>query len=374
MRLALLEMRRARARFGLLTGAVGLLLFLILFQQTLLGGLVTDFVGALRNQSADVLVYGDQARRNVQGSLVTPEQVAAVAKVPGVAAAAGIGQGTFTVDAGGELRDASLFGYELGGPGEPTTLTEGRLPRADGEAVASSADAGDGFDVGDRVRVEPGGYELRIVGLAREIRLSVGPTLFASYATFEAARLAANPDATGVAPSLVGVEVAEGEDAAAVAARIDGQVDGVEALTRARAQQEAPGVASVQQSFSLVLGLAYVVVTLVTGFFFLILTVQKSATLTLLRALGARRRTLVGALLVQVALVVAGGTVAGAVLLVLATRAASTGLSTTADWRGVAVTACVVLVLAALAATVSARRVLRIDPAAAATGQGRGVM
>ena len=44
MFLALHEMRRAKVRFGLLTGAVGLLVFLILFQQALLGGLAA-FVG-----------------------------------------------------------------------------------------------------------------------------------------------------------------------------------------------------------------------------------------------------------------------------------------------------------------------------------------
>ncbi|MEZ5273015.1 MAG: hypothetical protein R2694_12040 [Ilumatobacteraceae bacterium] len=52
MFLAWHEMRRSKLRFGLLTGAVGLLVFLILFQQALLGGLITQFIGAVRNQSA----------------------------------------------------------------------------------------------------------------------------------------------------------------------------------------------------------------------------------------------------------------------------------------------------------------------------------
>ena len=52
MFLAFKEMRRAKVRFGLLMGAVGLLVFLILFQQSLQNGLLTAFVGAIRNQSA----------------------------------------------------------------------------------------------------------------------------------------------------------------------------------------------------------------------------------------------------------------------------------------------------------------------------------
>ena len=55
MFLAIRELGRAKVRFLLLGGAVGLLVFLILFQQALLGGLITQFIGALRNQSATVL-------------------------------------------------------------------------------------------------------------------------------------------------------------------------------------------------------------------------------------------------------------------------------------------------------------------------------
>ena len=79
--LAWREARRAKGRFGLLTGAVTVRVFLVVFQQAVLDGLVTEFVGAIRNQSADVLVYGEDARLNLQGSVVppaAPEEVAAV--------------------------------------------------------------------------------------------------------------------------------------------------------------------------------------------------------------------------------------------------------------------------------------------------------
>ena len=102
MFLALREIRRARWRFVLLTGAVGLLVFLILFVQALTGALIGQFIGALEHQSADVLVYSAQARKNLEGSVVPPTTVDAVAKVPGVARAGPFGQGTFSVRAGGQ--------------------------------------------------------------------------------------------------------------------------------------------------------------------------------------------------------------------------------------------------------------------------------
>ncbi len=73
MFLALKEMRRAKARFGLLIAAVGLLVFLVLFQQSLQNGLLTAFVGGIRNQSAPVLVYSVDGRRNLQGGVIIPE-------------------------------------------------------------------------------------------------------------------------------------------------------------------------------------------------------------------------------------------------------------------------------------------------------------
>ena len=66
------EMVRAKVRFGLLIGAIALLVFLILFQQALRDGLITSFVGAIEHQDAPVLVYSTDARRNLQSSTIPP--------------------------------------------------------------------------------------------------------------------------------------------------------------------------------------------------------------------------------------------------------------------------------------------------------------
>ena len=256
-----------------------------LFQQALLTGLVNQFIGALRNQSADVLVYNDQARKNLEGSIILPDQQAAIPMVEGVKAAAPLGEATFTVTAGGDERDAVLFGYVLGSPGAPTTLVDGRLPQGPGEGVASEKDRADGFDVGDVVQVQPDGVEITVVGIARDINYSVSPVLFVDFSTYEEAKRTRNPDATTILPSVMAVQVLAGESPVDVAARIDAAVDGVEALTRQQAVDESPGVSSVRSSFAIVLALFYLVVPLVTGLFFLIVTFQKASSLTLLRAI-----------------------------------------------------------------------------------------
>ncbi len=374
MFLAVQEMKRAKVRFGLLTGAVGLLVFLILFQQTLLTGLVKQFIGAVERQSGEVLVYNDQARKNLEGSIVLPEQQAAIEALAtdsanGIVDASPLGEATFTVIAGGEDRDTVIFGYELGRPGEPTSLVEGRLPQTDGEAVASEKDRDEGYDIGDVVRVQPDGVEITIVGIARDINFSVSPVLFVNWPTYESAKRTRNPDAQQILPSVMAIDVADATDPADVAALINREVEGVQALTRQEAVDGAPGVSSVRTSFGVILGLFYLVVPLVTGLFFLIVTFQKASALTLLRAIGAPVGMLVRGLLVQVVLVTGLGSLVAFGLYAGALQGVK-NLGVRVEVMPAVTTALIVLALALLTSLVAIRRVLRIDPIAATTGAG----
>lgn len=370
MFLALREMRRARARFGLLVGAVALLVFLILVQQALQTSLITSFVGAIERQSAPVLVFSVDGQRALQGSVIPPPLEQAVVDLPEVAEAGRIGQGTFTVDVDGadDGSEAALIGYDTESLGAPDELSDGRLPEAPGEAVGSAGD----FSVGDTVAVVGGEDppELTVVGLADDAQLQVTPTLFVAWDDYEAAVLAENPDATEVPPSVLGVRPADGVEPAELADRINEAHDEADALTRDEAAAEAPGVADVQRSFQVIFLLFALVVPLVSGLFFLIVTFQKSAALTLLRAVGASGGTLVRSLLVQVALVIGGGLLVGTALYALLTRVEVGTLTLRFDVAGVALWWVLLLGLGLASALVAARRVLAIDPVEATVGGG----
>jgi putative ABC transport system permease protein len=377
MFLALKEMQRAKVRFGLLIAAVGMLVFLILFQQSLQNGLITSFVGAIRSQSADVLVYRTDGRRILQASVVSPDLEQLVRTSPDVGAVGRIGQGTFTVTPLADGVDptpteTSVFGYEVDDLGGPTGLVAGRLPAAEGEAVASDADADAGFDVGDVVRIEPGGLELTVVGLARDARLNVTPTLFVRYGTYLDAVSSRNPDAAVPLPNALGVRPADGVSAADTVARLNLLSDDLDVLTRADAAARTPGVAQVRQSFQVIFLLYGFVVPLVTGLFFLIITFQKAAALTLLRAIGAPASKLVAALLVQVGVVLGGGLASGIVLYGLLARGRIGGTPIRFETTAVVVWVVLLTLGGLLSALFSARRVLAIDPYAATTGAGLG--
>ena len=114
MLLASREIRRAPVRFGLLAGAIGLLIFLVFFQQTLLSSLLNSFTGALQNQSGTVLVYSSEARKNVEASMLSPDVVAKVAAVPGVGQAGPLGVATLTFLVNGQQVDVAVIGAEPG--------------------------------------------------------------------------------------------------------------------------------------------------------------------------------------------------------------------------------------------------------------------
>lgn len=372
MFLAFHEIRRGPVRFSLLALAIGLLLFLVLFQQALQNGLITSFVGALRNQSAPVIVYSLDGQRTLQGSTIADDVESAVRAVDGVGAVAHVGQGTFTVSIeGADPVDASVLGTDDPELGRPTELTAGRNPETAGEAVGSDAD----FEVGDRVEVLGDGtatpVEITVVGVARDVQLSVTPTLFTDLATYEGAVRAVNPQAPSVPVNALFLRPEPGTDPAALAARINAAAPDADAVTREEAADTAPGVAQVRQSFQIIFALYGLVVPLVTGLFFLIVTLQKARSLTLLRAIGARTGVLAGALVTQVLAVTAVGVVVGVGLYRLVTGGGRVGGLTLRFEPSLAATwAVAFLALAVFGSLGSLRRVLRIDPIDATTGGG----
>ncbi len=367
MFIAIRDLWRSKLRFALLAGAIALLVFLLLFLSTLSATLLGFFVGAIENNSADVLVYEDTARGNVQASRLDLSVVGEVAAVPGVAAAAPIGELTLTVEVGGVLTDLSLWGVDLDGPGGPSPVVEGRSP-GPGEVVMDSSAVGEGFEIGEIITLVPSGTELKVVGYVEDVRYAVMATAYLSFEEWTTIYEAEFPSTPFVPLSLVGVEVEQGEDPTAVGDRITAAVDGVEGLDRESAASGTPGVESISQSFSLIVGITFGIVVLVVGFFFLILTVQKMRSFTILRAIGTETSYLAWALIVQIVILVALGSLIATGALWAATLGSNPAFPLSVDVGLVLSVTAAVLVSSSLAGLLSIRRIAKTDPAEAAQG------
>jgi putative ABC transport system permease protein len=249
-------------------------------------------------------------------------------------------------------------------------LVEGRLPERAGEVIANEVDGDIGYALGDVVTVA-GGPSLTVVGVAEDIGINVAPTVFTTPETYLEALRSRNPELAQLPPpNVLGVRPTDGTSPAELAERITAADPDLDALTRSGAADDNPGVASIRQSFNVIFLLFALVVPLVTGLFFLILTFQKAGALTLLRAIGGPARRLVGALLVQVSVVLGVGIAVGLAGYTALSSARISGLPLRFESTAVVVWVVLIAGLGVLSSLASIRRVLRIDPIEATTGQG----
>lgn len=370
MFLALREIKRAKLRFALLIGAVALLVFLILFQYTIQNGLIRAFVGGVENQNAEVLVFNVDGRRTAQSSSMPDELRRLVEETDGVDATGSIWASTFTAVAGDERGPLSVLAFDNPDVGAPE-LVAGTWPTSEGQVVANDSDADRGFDVGERVRIEPGDVTLEIVGLVRDAGINVVPTVYTTPGAYlRVLRTRLGTGAPLPPANVVAVRPAGGVDAAELAERINARSDDLDALDRKAAANRNPGVASIKQSFNVIFVLFALVVPLVTGLFFLILTFQKAESLTLLRALGVSAGALVRSLLTQVAIVLVAGLAIGVLLYLPVSGLRLSSVALRFETTATVVWCAALAALGLISALASVRRVLRIDPIAATTGAG----
>lgn len=361
--MALTEMKRAKLRFGLLTAAVALLVFLIVFLSSLSGALLRAFTGAIESLPADGLVYAQDSRANVQASRLDPGVTGEVAAVAGVEQAGPLAVLSANATVAGEPGELQLIGVTPGSPSQPDGLRSGAFPASPTEVAVDASQAE--VALGDTIRVNGSQTDLTVTGTLVGTQFGTD-TAWMTTQGYEALLTELNPGLPAVPINSVAYTVDPGADAAAVAAQVQQAVSGVEALERDAAVAAIPGVESVSQTFGLLVGITFVIGVVVVGFFFLILTVQKLKTFTLLRATGASTRQLAGSVTGQIVVVIL---LASAVAVALAWGALlglSTGLPVSIDPLTIGGIVAAVLVASLAAGLLSVRRIAHLDPAAAA--------
>lgn len=373
MQLALAEIRRRRGRWVSITGAVAFIVFLVLVLAALSDGLFIGTTGALASSDADALVYSSDGRRSLVRSELPIADLPTLAGVEGVADAGALGVLLATAATDGEAFDIAVIGHLPGRVGEPTQLEEGRRP-ATNEPFAGLADVSlrdKGIELGSSVLLTGSTQPVEVIGFVTDARYLLAGTLWVTLDTWESLRFEIRPETIGrgsVAQALP-FAVADGVPVATVMAAVDAAFGNTETVTTDDAMLSIPGVARQASTFTAIIVVSFVVVGLVIGLFFALVTLEKRAQLAILKAIGSSDYLLLRGVLLQALIATVAGYVVGFGLsrllaLVLPPTVPVDFLAGTARTLFFAT-----IVMGAVGATLSFRRIIRIDPASALGGE-----
>ncbi|KUJ69598.1 ABC transporter substrate-binding protein [Streptomyces albus subsp. albus] len=354
MFVAVRDLRFAKGRFALMGTVIVLITVLVGLLSGLTAGLGRQNISAITGLPADRIAFdasGGGRELSYTDSTVTERQWRRWAGTPGVTRAEPLGITTTRATAGEESAGVSAFGVR---PGSGLAPDSGRID--DGSAVLSTGAAdelglapGDGFTLA--------GQRLTVAAVRGDASFSHTPVVWISLGTW---RKAAPPAGAGDGPTatVIALRTASGADIHAA-----DEAAGTTTVTKDDSLSAIGSYASENGSLQLMRGFLFAISALVIGAFFTVWTIQRSGDVAVLKALGASTATLLRDALGQAVVLLAGGTLVGTGIAValgaLVSGSAVPFLLTPAT---LLVPAGVMILLGALGAVLSIRRITSVDP------------
>lgn len=360
MKLAWKELRRQPGRFASATAILFLLGALLLLLSGLVEGLQANTDSLLRSQSADLIVFSKTAEKSIPQSLIPADIVSQIDGVDGVESTGDLGLiqlGGRLPDAGPrELIDVVVVGYDLPFAGLPAELAPGTT------WVDSTLRARD-VRVGTVIEVGAARTPLRVEGFLDDVGFQTQPTMFVPTDVLATIVAANKPDAVLPAGATQAV-VVETASPASVAQAIDRATGSTETVTRDAAADAVPdtGGGVLQQ----IIGLTVLIAAAVVALFFALLTGERVGLYGVLKAIGARNRSIFAAVMTQaVVLSLIAGVAAAVVAIAFEAALPADSIPFVLTPVRLATSLALLLFASVIGASFSLRRVLRIDPASA---------
>ncbi len=355
--LALIEIKRRKLQFGLVTGVVALISYLIIMVTGLGLGLNEQAGTGLLSLNGDYLAYASNANLSVIRSRLTDEQVADVAAAPGVEQASPVGYIAAVVEYGPDTSDtAATLGIMPGTFAEPEVV-EGEQLAAPGEVLVDRAWVRlAGTEIGDTLPL-PVGFATRdftVVGVVDQGYFFFQPTIFVSLEDWQTLAYQGDPSQRPAAS----VVLVQGNDLSGT------RGDGWEMVTKQEGFRNIEGVQAQQSTVNALRYMGLLIGMLVVGVFFYVITLQKVSLLGILKAIGASGTFLVTQGLLQVFLVALGGALisVGLALLTEATLLSSDAVPIMFTPGALLTSSASVVVGGLVGAALSVRQVAAIDP------------
>ena len=367
MNLAVAELRRAKGRYASITGALSLIVFLVLVLGALGDGLFFGGTGAVRSSTAPAYAFSQDAEGSLIRSRLPLSDESRLEAEAGVTQATAIGALITTTSSVPGGADLVVMGFvpEVDPAGVPSQVVSGRLPTPDqpqGVAV-DEALADQGLGIGTTLTV--GGVAQEVVGVVADAGYQGLPTAWVAMDSYADMRAAVRPELAGqpIEASTFGLALADGVTADQVPAP-----PGTAILSNTDTYLSIPGVREQKSSLNAIIYASLAVGGLVVALFFALVVLEKRELFAALKALGASSGKLGGGVVLQAL----GATVSAVVIGALAARGVGYLLPDDIPFlfrpQTLAVSAVLTIVAGVIGAVLSLRRISRIDPATALGG------
>lgn len=372
MFIALRDLAYARGRFLLMGFVIVLVAYLMTFLSGLSAGLISNNVSGLMVLPVTHIAFQYDDTPTFRGSLIERAMWEGWAAKPGVRKAEPLGHTTFNGrDQNDKPLEFVLWGVRPGSFLEPPVAQGEGLGRLENGVVISQLAAKRGVKIGDRITLDRVLTELEVVGITGDERnYEHAPIVYAPLPKWQEATYGP----PGGAPPGEKLPDVVFDYASAIALDLDPAADikaideelGTTTLTMKAAYGTSP--AYQVEVFTVAAIQAFLVVTSVVliGAFFLIWTIQRTAEIGLVKALGGSNGYLLRDSLGQAALLMLAGIGVGVALGWLTglvfQASVSAGFPFTLQPGTVAVSSLLLLLSGVLGGAVSIRLITGVDP------------
>lgn len=348
------DLKFAKGRFALMGAVIVLITLLVGLLSGLTAGLGQQNISAITSLPADKIAFqapGGGQDLSYADSVVTRAQWRKWSGAPGVESAEPLGITTTKATAGDKSTGVSAFGVATGSRLAPDG------DKITGSAVVLSTAAADGLGVEAGDSLALAGQQVKVAAVAGDAHFSHTPVIWTSLDTW---RKTAPPTRTDDGPTatVIALNTTSSTDTAA----IDHQV-GTRTVSTDDSLSAIGSYSSENGSLQLMRGFLFAISALVIGAFFTVWTIQRGSDVAVLKALGASTADLLKDALGQAVILLVGGTLIGTAIAAavgaLVSGSAVPFLLTPAT---VLVPAAVIILLGALGAALSIRRITSVDP------------
>lgn len=348
------DLKFAKGRFALMATVIVLITLLVGLLSGLIAGLSRQNISAITGLPADAIAFAapaDGQDLSYADSTVTEKQWRRWARTPGVTRAEPLGIATTRATAGGISAGVSAFGVQPGSRLAPDG------DRINDHAVVLSAPAADdlGLKPGDSITLT--GRRLTVAAVRGDAYFSHTPVIWTSLDVW---RKAAPPTGNGDGPTatVIALDTAPGADLTAA-----DRAAGTKTVSREDSLSAIGSYASENGSLQLMRGFLFAISALVVGAFFTVWTIQRSGDIAVLKALGAATTHVLKDALGQAAVLLVGGTLLGTAIAVgIGAAVADSAVPFVLTPATVLLPAAVIILLGALGAALSIRRITSVDP------------